>query len=190
MLIEKLFTRKGSFVVDCQSCPKWNPCSSDTFRYIPTTKTKGHLKGLISFWRLFALGLFFFISSSTTMERGTDSQSEETNGYYHSLNEDVLALKQAWLNEQSAPEILPFKEQAVEQIKELLSRQVSRIMQSFMHSMHLFKWRTFSFKELNLTYDYDAFERLKSNWYQQEMQRIKYILSAYLQLRLEKVWQF
>jgi hypothetical protein len=75
-------------------------------------------------------------------------------------------LKRHWLNEQNAPEILPYQREAVEDLLELVENQ----------------------QQLLLEAD-DADKQFLANLYTMEINRIQYLLQCYLRCRLMKIEQ-
>ncbi|KAK9711294.1 GINS complex subunit [Basidiobolus ranarum] len=90
----------------------------------------------------------------------TQEFTEETD------NPDLHVLTQAWLNEKSAPELLPFQGIIVEDLIELLESQASIA------------------NELSTQNVNNAFIAML---YQTEMERVKYLIRSYLRTRLSKI---
>ncbi|KAJ3119422.1 DNA replication complex GINS protein SLD5 [Nowakowskiella sp. JEL0407] len=84
-------------------------------------------------------------------------------------NDDVKNLIRAWICERCAPEILPYKKHLLDNLLEMIEVQVCNI-ESFENS--------------------DADTAFKIILYQQEIERIKYIIRGYLRSRLKKIEMF
>ncbi|KND01198.1 DNA replication protein SLD5 [Spizellomyces punctatus DAOM BR117] len=105
-----------------------------------------------------------------SMELDTDdfllSSDGESTSYF---NDDVKALTQSWINERCAPEILPYQEHLVNNLLEMLNAQAENV----------------EAQEPN-TPD-GAFLLVI---YQQEMERIKFVIRSYLRTRLAKIQKY
>ena len=96
------------------------------------------------------------------------------------ISEDLTKIKQAWLNERGAPEILPFEKEVFERIKQQIGIQVEYLN---MLSIAL----NVKVQEGNVQLSNDQKDRLKAHIFWMEVNRFKYILAAYSRARLEKV---
>lgn len=96
------------------------------------------------------------------------------------ISEDLAKIKQAWLNERGAPEILPFEKEVFERIKQQIGIQVEYLN---MLSIAL----NVKVQEGNVQLSNDQKDRLKAHIFWMEVNRFKYILAAYSRARLEKV---
>ncbi|RKO86464.1 hypothetical protein BDK51DRAFT_6509, partial [Blyttiomyces helicus] len=85
---------------------------------------------------------------------------------------DVQRLTQSWVNERCAPELLPFEDELVSDLREMLEARV---------------------RVLDIESD-DEPESPEAAFlviiYQQEMERIKYVLRSYLRTRLDKIQRY
>jgi hypothetical protein len=59
-----------------------------------------------------------------------DFLEDETEGKENFLNEDVVELQRVWRNELNSVEILPFQQQLIEEISQLLIQQQVRHIRS------------------------------------------------------------
>jgi GINS complex subunit 4 len=84
------------------------------------------------------------------------------------MNLDVAELKQAWINELYAPELLPFPKRLVKRIKQQLHNQESNVNNNIL----------------------DPRERLKAHLQLLEISRLRYTLSAFLRTRLAKIEKY
>ncbi|TPX69018.1 hypothetical protein SpCBS45565_g02732 [Spizellomyces sp. 'palustris'] len=104
------------------------------------------------------------------MELDTDdfllSNDSESATYF---NDDVKALTQWWINERCAPEILPYQEHLVNNLLEMLNAQAENV-------------------EAQAPDTPDGAFLLVI--YQQEMERIKFVIRSYLRTRLAKIQKY
>jgi hypothetical protein len=84
------------------------------------------------------------------------------------MNNDVAQLRKAWVSECVCPELLPFQQELVEGITELLANQEEVL------------------EDIEQTSD----QAFSANLYQMEIERIKFSLAKYLRTRLLKIEKF
>ncbi|KAI9017812.1 hypothetical protein BC832DRAFT_589058 [Gaertneriomyces semiglobifer] len=89
--------------------------------------------------------------------------SSDVSTFY---NDDIASLTQVWINERCAPEILPFEDALVSNLMEMLDAQAANV------------------ENVPPTAKDSAFLVVL---YQQEMERIKFIIRSYLRTRLAKI---
>ncbi|KDO26986.1 hypothetical protein SPRG_07699 [Saprolegnia parasitica CBS 223.65] len=89
-----------------------------------------------------------------------------------SLNEDVDKLREAWVNELNAPEILDFKVELLSDMVEQVQNQQEYVEEIARDQANMTEERAFSNK-----------------LYQMEIDRIKYMIASYLRIRLSKIEQ-
>ncbi|KAG2218506.1 hypothetical protein INT45_004108 [Circinella minor] len=82
--------------------------------------------------------------------------------------ETIKELTNAWMNERNSPELLTYKGYLVNELVEQLDYQVNRILETPMTSHQ---------------------DKLNSMLYQNEIERIKFIIKSYLRTRLHKIEQ-
>ncbi|KAI9492985.1 hypothetical protein BDB00DRAFT_976304 [Zychaea mexicana] len=78
----------------------------------------------------------------------------------------IKQLTEAWMNERNAPELLTYKGYLVNELVEALDFQVNRILETPMTTHQ---------------------DKLNSMLYQNEIERIKFIIKSYLRTRLHKI---
>ncbi|KAL1923930.1 uncharacterized protein VTP21DRAFT_6965 [Calcarisporiella thermophila] len=83
-------------------------------------------------------------------------------------NPDVGLLAQSWINERSAPEILPYRGVLVENLLELIDKQSELVSEMFE----------------------DPTRRFECVIYQTEMERIRWLIRSYLRTRLHKIERY
>ena len=108
------------------------------------------------------------MSSSVLRYESSDEEEDDElfgDGHLVLRNEDVILLRQAFMNEKVAPEILPFKERLVRDLKDQIENQQAVIDET----------------------PADADEAFASELYQMEIDRIKYLLASYLRTRIFKL---
>ncbi|ETV94897.1 hypothetical protein, variant 1 [Aphanomyces invadans] len=88
------------------------------------------------------------------------------------LNEDVALLRDAWVNELNAPELLSFQTDLISDMVEQVQNQQSYVDDMSADVATLTEERSFTNK-----------------LYQMEIDRIKYMLASYLRIRLRKIEQ-
>ncbi|RHY30464.1 hypothetical protein DYB32_004308 [Aphanomyces invadans] len=88
------------------------------------------------------------------------------------LNEDVALLRDAWVNELNAPELLSFQTDLISDLVEQVQNQQSYVDDMSADVATLTEERSFTNK-----------------LYQMEIDRIKYMLASYLRIRLRKIEQ-
>lgn len=94
----------------------------------------------------------------------------DTSGYlFEGAADDLAALKQAWISERMAPELLHFERALVDRVLERIRKQIEYIE---MNSM-------------DLTRGTDT--KLKLLLVETDLERIKFIMRGYLRARLAKV---
>lgn len=97
-------------------------------------------------------------------ELDVDAASQEAED--GPVNQDVIALHRAWVNESVCPEMLPYNSVVVEDMTELIQNQEE----------HLEALRT-----------QDADQAWSASLYTQDLDRIKFGLARYLRVRLAKI---
>ncbi|OQS06359.1 hypothetical protein THRCLA_01599 [Thraustotheca clavata] len=88
------------------------------------------------------------------------------------LNEDIDRLREAWINELNAPEILDFQSELMEEILEQVQNQQEFVDEISRDQEKMTEERAFANK-----------------LYQMEIDRIKYMIASYLRVRLSKIEQ-
>jgi hypothetical protein len=90
------------------------------------------------------------------------NEEEDLNGIAY---DEIIQLNNAWQTEVHAPEILPFREELVEEISEQLQRQQTVIDEKVDN----------------------PFEIFTAGLYQMDIERVRYALSRYLRTRILKI---
>ena len=112
------------------------------------------------------------------------------------LEDDLLLLQQAYFNERSAPELLAYLDETVKNLLDVIAFQQSTHLDTSPNSSgssnnHLSIKNLFYFNIYvggqSLEASMGAHSTLIRTIYELEIERVKYLLRAYIELRLEKV---
>jgi GINS complex subunit 4 len=82
-------------------------------------------------------------------------------------DDDLVLVQQAYMNERHAPELLPYQKEIIQNILDVLTYQQAT--------------------HLQLPHHQASPMRLLRDIYELEIERVKYLLTSYIEIRIEKV---
>ncbi|RKP39485.1 hypothetical protein BJ085DRAFT_15087 [Dimargaris cristalligena] len=100
---------------------------------------------------------------------GTYGQIETTEFDGNFTNEDVKKLTRTWLNEKQAPDLLPYQDQLVGDLTEMVQNQLQLV---------------------DALQEESAGQAFIAMLYQSELERIKFVIRSYLKVRLQKIERY